>query len=57
MEPLVEKIKAVLVDKVKDVRISKRLNDSPSCLVADENDPTAQMQEIMKSMGQLIFQI
>ena len=37
---------------MKDVRISKRLNDSPSCLVADENDPTAQMQEIMKSMGQ-----
>ena len=34
------------------MRISKRLNDSPSCLVADENDPTSQMQEIMKSMGQ-----
>ena len=52
MEPLLKKMKTVLGDKVKDVRISKRLNDSPSCLVADENDPTAQMQEIMKSMGQ-----
>ena len=52
MEPLIKKIKNVLGDKVKDVRISKRLSDSPSCLVADENDPTAQMQEIMKSMGQ-----
>jgi len=52
MEPLIKKIKQVLGDKVKDVRISKRLSDSPSCLVADENDPTAQMQEIMKSMGQ-----
>tara|TARA_Y100000590_G_scaffold79378_2_gene88142 strand:+ start:781 stop:2646 length:1866 start_codon:yes stop_codon:yes gene_type:complete len=52
LEPLIKKIKKVLGDKVKDVRISKRLNDSPSCLVADENDPTSQMQEIMKSMGQ-----
>ena len=34
------------------MKISNRLSDSPSCLVADENDPTSQMQEIMKAMGQ-----
>ena len=28
------------------------MSDSPSCIVADENDPTAQMQELMRSMGQ-----
>ena len=28
------------------------MSDSPSCIVADENDPTSQMQEIMRSMGQ-----
>ena len=33
--------------------MSNRLSDSPSCIVADENDPTSQMQEIMKSMGQM----
>ena len=51
-KPVLKKIKKVLGDKVKDVKVSSRLSDSPSCIVADENDPTAQMQEIMKSMGQ-----
>ena len=37
---------------MKDVKISSRLSDSPSCVVVDENDPTSQMQEIMRSMGQ-----
>jgi molecular chaperone HtpG len=51
-KPVLKKMKKVLGDKVKDVKVSSRLSDSPSCIVADENDPTAQMQEIMKSMGQ-----
>ncbi len=53
LQPVVKKIKKVLGDKVKDVKLSNRLSDSPSCIVADENDPTAQMQEMMKSMGQM----
>ena len=52
MKPLIKKIKKILGDKVKDVKMSNRLSDSPSCIVADENDPTSQMQEIMRSMGQ-----
>ncbi len=52
LKPLIKKIKTVLGDKVKDVKSSNRLSDSPSCIVADENDPTSQMQEIMKAMGQ-----
>ena len=52
IKPLIKKVKKVLGDRVKDVKISSRLSDSPSCLVADENDPTSQMQEIMKAMGQ-----
>ena len=51
-KPVLKKMKKVLGDKVKDVKVSNRLSDSPSCIVADENDPTVQMQEIMKSMGQ-----
>lgn len=51
-KPVLKKIKKVLGEKVKDVKVSNRLSDSPSCIVADENDPTAQMQEILKSMGQ-----
>ena len=52
VEPLIKKIKDALGDKVKDVVVSKRLSDSPSCIVADENDPTVQMQQMLKSMGQ-----
>lgn len=50
--PLIKKIKAVLKGKVKDVKASTRLSNSPSCIVADSNDPTAQMQEMLKAMGQ-----
>ena len=47
-----KKIKKVLGDRVKDVKASTRLSDSPSCIVADENDPTMQMQQMLKAMGQ-----
>ena len=53
IKPVLKKIKKILGDKVKDVKVSSRLSDSPSCIVADENDPTAQMQEMMRSMGQM----
>lgn len=52
IEPLVKKIKDKLGDNVKSVIASTRLSDSPSCIVADENDPTVQMQHILKAMGQ-----
>ena len=45
-------MKTILGDNVKDIKMSSRLTDSPCCLVADQNDPTARMQEMMKSMGQ-----
>ncbi len=51
VEPLIGKIKAALGDRVKDVKASTRLSDSPSCIVADQNDPTVQMQGMLKAMG------
>jgi molecular chaperone HtpG len=51
-EPVIERIKKVLGDKVKDVKASVRLSDSPSCITADSHDPTAQMQALLKAMGQ-----
>jgi molecular chaperone HtpG len=51
-KPVVEKIQKALGDRVKDVRLSKRLSDSPSCIVVDENDPSLQMERMMKAMGQ-----
>jgi len=52
IKPLLKKMKKVLGEQVKDVTASSRLKDSPSCIVADSNDPTAKMQELMKAMGQ-----
>lgn len=52
LKDLVKGITDALGDKVKEVRISTRLTDSPSCLVADENDMGANMERLMKSMGQ-----
>jgi len=52
IKPLLEKIKSALGEAVKDVVASSRLHDSPSCIVVDENDPTAQMQQMLKAMGQ-----
>ncbi len=52
VEPLINKIKEKLGENVKNVIASTRLSNSPSCIVADENDPTAQMQNILKAMGQ-----
>ena len=52
LKPIVEKIKNALGDAVKEVRLSKRLADSPSCIVVDENDPSLQMERMMRAMGQ-----
>jgi len=52
LKPLLDKIKAALGDRVKDVRASIRLADSPSCIVSDESDPSFQMQQMMRAMGQ-----
>jgi len=55
-KPVIEKIKKALGDKVKDVKLSRRLHDSPSCIVADENDPSMQMAQMLKAMGQTPMQ-
>ena len=52
LKPLIEKLKSTLGDRVKDVRASVRLADSPSCIVTDEEEPTMRMQQLMRAMGQ-----
>ena len=50
---VVEKIKKALGERVKDVKLSKTLSgENPSCVVVDENDPSYQMIQMMKAMGQ-----
>ena len=52
LKPLLVKLKAMLGDRVKDVRVSVRLADSPSCIVSDEEEPSLQMQQMLRAMGQ-----
>ncbi len=52
LKPLLDKLKVTLGDRVKDVRASVRLADSPSCIVSDEEEPSLQMQQMMRAMGQ-----
>ena len=49
---LLDKVKTSLGDKVKDVRITHRLTDSPSCLVSDEHDPSGNLARMLKAAGQ-----
>ena len=49
---LVEKVKAALGERVKEVRVTLRLTDSPSCLVADEHDLSGHLQRLLKAAGQ-----
>ncbi len=49
---LVERIKAALGERVKDVRATSRLTDSPACLVADAYDLGGNLQRILRSVGQ-----
>jgi len=51
-EPAVEKIKESLGDKVKDVRVTDRLTESPACLVSDQFDMSSNMERILKQAGQ-----
>jgi molecular chaperone HtpG len=53
-KPLVEKITASLGERVKEVRITHRLTDSPACLVADEHDLTGNLARMLKAAGQNI---
>jgi molecular chaperone HtpG len=49
---IVDRVKQVLGDRVKDVRLTHRLTDSPACLVAGEGDMSGNLERILKSVGQ-----
>jgi len=51
-EKVITKVQKILENQVKEVKVSSRLSESPSCLVADENEMGGNMERIMKSMGQ-----
>lgn len=52
LEPLLKQIEKILEGKVKAVKLTHRLTDSPACVVADENDMGLEMQRILQASGQ-----
>ncbi len=53
-QDLVKRLKQVLGEQVKDVRITTRLTNSPACLVADEYDLDPTFQRLLKATGQTL---
>jgi len=53
-QDLTERLKKVLSEKVKDVRVTSRLTTSPACLVVGEYDIDPNLQRLLKSVGQAI---
>lgn len=54
LKGLVERMKTVLAGKVKEVRVTHRLTDSPSCLVVDQNDMAMSLRKLLEASGQKI---
>ena len=50
---LIAAIKVELGETVKDVRLSKRLTESPVCLIADEGDMDVNLERLLRRHGQL----
>ncbi|WP_090633653.1 molecular chaperone HtpG [Nitrosomonas marina] len=53
-QELVERMKRTLEDKVKDIRVTLRLTESPACLVADNYDMGGNLERLLKQAGQKI---
>ncbi len=53
-EDLLKKVKDALADKVGDVRLSRRLTDSPACLVVDEYAMSTHLERLLKEAGQQV---
>ncbi len=52
IKPVLDRLKATLKDRVKDVRVTTRLVDSPACLVVEEGDMSAHLARMLKQAGQ-----
>ena len=52
LKPLVTRLQETLKARVKEVRVSNRLVDSPACVVVDQNEMSPHLQRLLKSAGQ-----
>lgn len=56
-KPLVDRLQEVLKDRVKEVRVTARLVDSPSCVVVGQNELSPHLLRMLKSAGQEVPEI
>jgi molecular chaperone HtpG len=54
-EPVVKQMKEILKDKVEEVRITKRLTESPSCVVVNDHGMSMHLQKMMSDSGQTMM--
>jgi len=52
LQPLVERLAKALGERVKEVRVTHRLTDSPACLVVGEGEVSGNLERLLKSAGQ-----
>ncbi|GAA5189165.1 molecular chaperone HtpG [Ferrimonas gelatinilytica] len=56
-KPLLDRVKEALGEKIKEVKVSQRLTDSPACIVTDEQDMSSQMIKLMQAAGQPVPEV
>ncbi len=54
LKDLLEAIKQSLGERIKEARVTNRLTESPACLVADQNDMSANLERLLKAAGQRV---
>jgi molecular chaperone HtpG len=54
LAPVLEHMKKVLGDKVKEIKLSQRLTDSPACIVSDNFGMSMHLQRMMAAAGQAV---
>ncbi|WP_413714170.1 molecular chaperone HtpG [Serratia marcescens] len=52
LEPFIERVKTLLGDRVKDVRLTHRLTDTPAIVVTDADEMSTQMAKLFAAAGQ-----
>lgn len=55
-EPVIERLKQALAERVRDVRLTSRLTDSPACLVVDAHEFGIGLQRMLKAAGQSLLE-
>ncbi|HAB74140.1 MAG TPA: molecular chaperone HtpG [Pantoea sp.] len=57
LEPFVDRVKTLLGDRVKEVRLTHRLTDTPAIVTTDANEMSTQMAKLFAAAGQAVPEV